>query len=399
MKKIVSVCIAVLCLCAFLSVYAQHSDDNLNTAEPAAESLIPPQSMIVMEKSTARVLCESNSRQKLPMASTTKIMTAIVALEEGNTADNVTVSAAADGVEGSSMYLRQGEIMSLEDLLYGLMLSSGNDAAVAIAEHVGGNVENFVGMMNQKAKEIGADDTHFDNPNGLPSEKHYSTAYDMALIAAYGLENETFAKIVATKEITISGYGKQFERSLVNHNKLLKLYPECIGVKTGYTKEAGRCLVSAAKRDNMTLICVTLNAPNDWNDHINCYNECFRKFSMRQVELPDEESLKFSVKDGTLRECPAELQIPCYFPLESGENPQTEVVLDKRVCAPVMKGDIVGTLKVTADGRECGSIKLVAPQEIPIRNFEFVHISETLISKIEDIYQFWLSMFENKFVK
>ena len=257
MKKIVSLWIVVFCIFSFYSVYAEQPDDAAILSaeeEEAAKMLVPPQSAIVMEKESGRILYEINPRQKLPMASTTKIMTAIVALEKGNPADNVTISATAEGVEGSSMYIRQGEIMSLEELLYGLMLCSGNDAAVAIAEHVGGNIEQFVQMMNQKAQEIGALDTHFDNPNGLPSDSHYSTAYDMALITAYGLKNATFAKIVSTREMTISGYGKQYVRQLVNHNKLLRMYPDCIGVKTGFTKEAGRCLVSAAKRDGMTLI-------------------------------------------------------------------------------------------------------------------------------------------------
>ncbi len=402
MKKIASLWIVVFCIFSFYSVYAEQPDDAAILSaeeEEAAKMLVPPQSAIVMEKESGRILYEINPRQKLPMASTTKIMTAIVALEKGNPADNVTISAAAEGVEGSSMYIRQGEIMSLEELLYGLMLCSGNDAAVAIAEHVGGNIEQFVQMMNQKAQEIGALDTHFDNPNGLPSDSHYSTAYDMALITAYGLKNATFAKIVSTREMTISGYGKQYVRQLVNHNKLLKMYPDCIGVKTGFTKEAGRCLVSAAKRDGMTLICVTLNAPNDWDNHMSFYDECFQKFHLQAIEIPKDQNTTFSIKGGAVRESTAVLSHQTAFPLTEGETIDTKVEFQKDIQAPVMAGTVVGKLKILVNGSETGGMELIANEEIPVGNFAFENISKTLLAEIEDVYQFWLSLFGNKFVK
>lgn len=193
---------------------------------------------IVLEKDSGRVLYQKNAEKQMPMASTTKIMTAIVALEQGDPAAQVQISPAAAGVEGSSMYLETGEKLTLEELLYGLMLSSGNDAAVAIAEHFGGT-EAFVGLMNQKAQEIGANNTHFANPNGLPDDTHYSTSHDMATITAYGLKNPKFAEIVATKSYQIAGEGKAYTRTLTNHNKLLNICEGCIGVKTGFTKAAG----------------------------------------------------------------------------------------------------------------------------------------------------------------
>lgn len=399
MKKISSLWILVFCLLSFRLVFAESPAPTATSDIEAAQALIPPQSAIVMEASSGRILSESNAYQKLPMASTTKIMTAIVALEKGNPADNVTVSATAEGVEGSSMYIRQGEILSLEELLYGLMLSSGNDAAVAIAEHVGGTIDNFVNMMNQKAQEIGAVDTHFDNPNGLPSDNHYSTAHDMALITAYGLKNSTFAKIVATEEITISGYGKQYVRQLVNHNKLLKMYPDCIGVKTGYTEKAGRCLVSAARRNDMTLICVTLNAPNDWNNHMTYYDECFQKYHLQSLDISDKNDLNFSIQGGTVPESAAVLSHQSAFPVAEGEELKTEVAFQNELEAPVMPGDVVGKLKVYIDGKESGAVDLIANEEIPVGNFSFDDLSKTLLAEIEDVYRFWLSLFGNAFVK
>lgn len=214
---------------------------------------------------TNEVVFEYNTHNRHSMASTTKIMTAIMALEKSNPDEIVTVSANASSQEGSSIYLKTGEEISMENLMYGMMLNSGNDAAYAIAEHIGGTNENFCQMMNEKAKEIGADNTSFKNSNGLDADGHYSTAYDMAIIASYGLKNDKFREIVSTKNEKIDN-GDSITY-LKNHNKLLWNYDGCIGVKTGYTKKTGRCLVSAAERDGVRLVAVTLNAPNDWEDH------------------------------------------------------------------------------------------------------------------------------------
>ena len=193
------------------------------------------------------------------MASTTKIMTAILAIEMGDLADVVTVSPRAAGVEGSSIYLERGEKLTLEDLLYGLMLRSGNDAAVAIAEHIGGTVENFANLMNRKAYQIGARNTHFVNPHGLHDDKHYTTAYDLALISAYAMENPVFRVIVSTKQKKIPWEGRNYSRVLQNKNALLWDYEGANGIKTGYTKISRRCLASAALRFGMQLVCVVLD--------------------------------------------------------------------------------------------------------------------------------------------
>jgi len=178
--------------------------------------------------------------------------------------------------------------MTIRELLYGLMLSSGNDAAVAIGESIGGSIDAFVELMNKKAVEIGANNTHFANPNGLPNQEHYSTAEDMAKITAYGMSNSAFADIVSTKSYKIQGEGKAYPRVLSNHNKLLSMYEGCIGVKTGFTKAAGRCLVSGAERNGMTLICVTLNAPDDWNDHKKMFDYGFEKYNMTTLRSCEE---------------------------------------------------------------------------------------------------------------
>lgn len=219
----------------------------------------------VINADTNEVIFEHNAYSKHSMASTTKIMTAIMALEKSKADEVVTVSHNASSQEGSSIYLKTGDRISMENLVYGMMLNSGNDAACAVAEHIGGTTERFSQMMNDKAKEIGAKNTSFKNSNGLDADGHYSTAYDMAIISSYGLKNEIFKEIVSTKNEKIdNGDSVTY---LKNHNKLLWNYDGCIGVKTGYTKKTGRCLVSAAKRDGVTLVAVTLNAPNDWQDH------------------------------------------------------------------------------------------------------------------------------------
>ena len=223
-----------------------------------AEKAVPKvsaASAVLMDAGTGRVLYEKDGHTRRLIASTTKLMTALVALESGHDlGETVTIDRAWTGAEGSSIYLRPGEEVTLEALLYGMLLRSGNDAALAVAGHCGGTVEQFVARMNRKAQELGMEDSSFANPNGLNAERHYSSAWDMALLARACLENEELAKIVSTKSITLG------TRTFTNHNKLLWRYEGCIGLKTGYTEKAGRTLVSAARRDGLTLICVTLNA-------------------------------------------------------------------------------------------------------------------------------------------
>ena len=235
----------------------------------AAGPGISAASAILIDGESGRVLYAQNAEEERPIASITKLMTALVAVESHpDLSEVVTIRPEWTGVEGSSMYLKAGEELTLEALLYGLLLASGNDAAVAIAGFCAGDVDTFVAWMNDKAAELGMEHTHFENPNGLNDEGHYSTAADMAALARVVMEHEALAKIVGTRSITVAG------RTLTNHNKLLWRYEGCTGLKTGYTDRAGRTLVSCAERDGQRLIAVTLNDPNDWADHAALFDYC-----------------------------------------------------------------------------------------------------------------------------
>lgn len=230
---------------------------------------------VLIESDTRQIIKKENENLRLPMASTTKIMTAILAIENASLDDIFTVSANAQNQEGSSIYLRENDRISVENLLYGLMLNSGNDAAVALAEGISGSTDAFCRLMNEKAQEIGCKNTNFKNPNGLSDDEHYSSAMDMALIMAYAMENETFRKIVATKRYNIDN-GESITY-LKNHNKLLWQYDYCIGGKTGYTKLSGRCLVTSAEKDGIQLVAVTLNNSDDWKAHKELFEYGFEK--------------------------------------------------------------------------------------------------------------------------
>lgn len=232
-------------------------------------------SAILIEQKTGRVLYEKKAHEPQRIASITKIMTAIIAIESGDLTDRVKISKQASRAEGSSIYLKPGEEVTLEDLVYGLMLRSGNDAAVAIAEHVGGSLEGFVYLMNEKAQQLGMENTMFANPHGLDDhEDHYSTAYDMALLTRYAMQNEKYREVSGTKRY----------KTWKNKNRLLTgMYEYCTGGKTGFTKRAKRTLVTTATKDDLDLIAVTLNAPSDWDDHRNLYEHGFQSYEMTEI--------------------------------------------------------------------------------------------------------------------
>jgi serine-type D-Ala-D-Ala carboxypeptidase (penicillin-binding protein 5/6) len=246
---------------------------------------VSARSAILMEQDSGRILYQKEANEVRRIASITKIMTAILAIESGKMDDMVKVSNRAVRAEGSSIYLKAGEKIKLEDLVYGLMLRSGNDSAVAIAEHVGGSLEGFEFLMNKKAEEIGMKNTHFANPHGLDDhEDHYSTAYDMALLTRYAMKNETYQKIAGTKVHRAPNPNESWDRVWKNKNRLLtELYEYCTGGKTGYTKRAKRTLVTTASKGSLDLIAVTLNGPDDWNDHINMYETAFKTYDLVEV--------------------------------------------------------------------------------------------------------------------
>lgn len=250
-------------------------------------------SAILIEAESGCVIFEKNAHTRMPMASTTKMMTALVAIEQVPLDRVVTVSPKAVGIEGSSVYLYAGEQLTMEALLYAMLLESANDAAAAIAIEVAGSIDAFADLMNQKAEELGLCDTHFENPHGLGADGHYTTAYDLAIIAATALKNQTFRTIVSTYKKTIPMSSTNGVRLLINHNKMLKYYDGAIGVKTGFTKQSGRCLVSAAERNGTTLVSVTLNAPDDWNDHTKLLDHGFSLYE--HVTLLDAEAYQTQI--------------------------------------------------------------------------------------------------------
>lgn len=248
----------------------------LTTAKPK-EAYADARSEIAMELTTGKVLSESNADAKLPMASTTKILTAIIIIEDCNLDEVIFVPEEAAGVEGSSVYLKKGEEIDVRDLLYGLMLRSGNDCAAALAIHHSGSIQKFAEAMNDKAQKIGTENSNFTNPSGLPDDNHYTTARDLCKIACYARRNETFSNVVSTKN-----YNGKF-RTFVNKNKMLRLYEGANGIKTGYTLKAGRCLVSSAKRNDMDVVCVVLNCPDMYERSCAILDECFNGFKLLKI--------------------------------------------------------------------------------------------------------------------
>ncbi|MBQ3553516.1 MAG: D-alanyl-D-alanine carboxypeptidase [Clostridia bacterium] len=331
----------------------------------AAEALsVSAKYACVLDAQTGKILYEKNAYDRHSMASTTKIMTALVALERGNTEDIVTVSKNAAGTEGSSIYLKAGEKITLGDLLYGVMLASGNDAAIAVAEHIGGSVSGFADLMNQKAKEIGAKNTQFKNPNGLDEEGHYTTAYDLALITKEALANPKFTEIASTWNKKISNGEESYLRVLTNHNKLLKQYEGCIGVKTGYTKKTGRCLVSAAERDNLRLIAVTLSAPDDWRDHTNMLNDAFSKYSAKPMILKDMEIKTVPVISGDKERIRLLAEDDFYTSGVDDKDWSLDISVPENVPAPIKQGTALGTLKILYQGKLMKEIRLCAEEDV-----------------------------------
>ncbi len=323
-------------------------------------------SAILIEASSGEVLFEKKADDLRSMASTTKIMTALVALENGNIDDKVTISSAAVGIEGSSVYLYADEELTLGELLYAVMLESANDAAAAVAIDIAGSVDAFANMMNSKAAELGLSHTHFTNPHGLDNESHYTSARDLAILTVNALKNETFRKIVATRRIAIPLHNGQGARLLLNHNKLLRLYSDAIGVKTGFTKKSGRCLVSAAERDGVTLIAVTLDAPDDWRDHTTLLDYGFSM--LERVTLAEAGTLSYAlpVIGGTSPYIFVNNASSVHAVLPRGHGEiQSEVQLKNFYYAPLSKSQPLGKVIWSCDGKKIAECELTASFDIP----------------------------------
>ena len=328
-----------------------------------AGATCPPElsaiSAILIDGETGRVLFEKNAHEQRAIASITKLMTALVAVESGmSLQDEVVIKPEWTGIEGSSIYLQAGETVTFEMLLYGLLLHSGNDAAVAVAGYCYGGMDSFVEQMNIKAAELGMTQTHFKNSNGLSEEGHYSTAYDMALLGRACTENETVSKIVRTKSVV---YGK---RVFTNHNKLLWRCDGCTGMKTGYTELAGRTLVSSVQRDGRTLIAVTLCAPSDWEDHEKLYKYGFETYSRRMLCAKGEVAANVPVRGSIVPFVKAVTADEVAYPVSMKETVRTEIALPNTLDGPVEKGILLGQIYFYSGDRLIGKTGLISEKAV-----------------------------------
>ena len=307
-------------------------------------------SAILMDAASGRVLYEENADDRSLIASTTKIMTALVVCEQCNVLDRVQIMPEAVGIEGSSMYLQAGEVLTVQELLYGLMLHSGNDAAVALAIYCGGTVEGFVGLMNDEAHRLGLTNTHFENPNGLDQEHHYSTARDLAMLTAYAMENPVFAKTVSTKTVRVG------ERYLTNHNKLLWRCEGVDGGKTGYTKAAGRILVSTALRNGRRLVAVTIHDPDDWRDHEKMLDFGFSRYETKPLITEGQGIGTLDVLSDRTQTVELLAGKDFSYPIAEGETWEVHLSGPGFVYAPVEAGKEAGIAHILLDGKPIGKI-------------------------------------------
>ncbi|MBU5426635.1 D-alanyl-D-alanine carboxypeptidase [Tissierella pigra] len=330
------------------------------------------ESYILIDAETGRVLYERNAHKKMPMASTTKIMTALVALENGKLDDKIAAKGECIGVEGSSIYLREGEVLSLKDMLYGLMLRSGNDSSVAIANYIGGSLEGFVSLMNKKAQSIGAVNTNFANPHGLHDDSHYSTAYDLALITKEAFSYEEFGNIVKSKSYTAD---REENNYFYNKNKTLWEYNGGDGVKTGYTMRSGRCLVSSATRNGMHLIAVSLNASNWFNDNYKLLDYGFNNYNRQFVYDSNQFIKKIYVLNGNKEYLNLVTENSLFYPFKEGERENIKLSIDvpDTIEAPIEKGDKIGYIYTYLDGKLIHEGSLIAKSTIKrINKFESI---------------------------
>lgn len=330
----------------------------------STEIFAVPKGAVLIDENSNRIFFEINKDEPLPMASTTKIMTALITLEQENLDEYFIVDEAAIMVEGSSMGLKKGDRVTLRILAEGMLLASGNDAANAAAVRISGSTEEFVKLMNERAKEMGLKNTSFETPSGLDGKNHFSTAYDMAMLAGNALKNPDFAAICGEKSISAEYGNPPYSRRITNHNKLLNTLDGATGVKTGFTKKAGRCLVSSAEREGVSLICVTLGCPDDWNYHKALYEEYFKK--LESVSLCDDiQKIKISVAGGTETEVFVKA-LPVFASLLEGEKDKIEVVISREpfVFAPVDKNEILGKVIFKLDGKIIAETPLVAENKI-----------------------------------
>ena len=365
LRGCLSIILAVACVTGGIACYA-------SAPETSAAAFV------LMEAESGRVLASRNETQERSIASTTKIMTCLVALEHSELTDKVTVRREHLR-EGSSMYLFEGETLTMEELLYGLMLPSGNDAAECIAAYCGGSggSAQFVQWMNDKARSLSMEHTSFMNPSGLDEQGHHSCALDMARLAAYAMQEPTFTRIVSTRTASVG------TRTMTNHNKLLASYAGCVGLKTGYTGDAGRTLVTCAERGGMRLIAVTLHDGSDWADHAALYDYGFSAYALSSGAKKGEAYGSVSVDGQSVSAVAAE---SFRYPTAENEALSVRAELPQTVSAPVRKGQTFGTLVISCGETEVGRVDLVSARSVQAQETK----SETSKNKslAEKLWQF-----------
>ena len=379
MKKIAVFVAAVGCLCLIrpTAAYAE----NIEVSAKAA---------VVVSADTGEIVYSKNSGEKLPMASTTKIMSALLCLESGDLYEPFTVDSEAIKVEGSSMGLQEGDIVTKYALACGMLLPSGNDGANAAAVEIAGSMEGFAELMNDRAQKLGLTKTYFVTPSGLEGTGHGSSAEVLAILAAEALIYDLFREICSSETIKLEYGNPPYTRWLKNTNKLLSMYDGTYGVKTGFTDEAGRCLVSACEREGKRLICVTLNAPDDWNDHMKLYDDCFKKVKTEKLCIPCEMYVRLagSYKDVLPVTAGEDIADFTVFQRDTADFTYT-VASPPFVYAPVKAGDMAAELIVSDNGRELERIPLYAAEDGDYRLPENDEKSGNFITKAKDIFSKW----------
>lgn len=358
---------------------------------------VSARSAVIICADSGDIIWGKNYEEPLAMASTTKIMTSLLALEEANASGNRSLEITEEivNVEGSSMGLKVGDKVDFETLAKGMLLPSGNDAANATAILVCGSTEKFLARMNQRAKEIGMKNTLFCTPSGLDKDNHHSTAIDMALLGAYAMQNEEFAKIVSSKKTLADFEDSDKKIWLKNHNKLLDLYPFCVGIKTGFTEKAGRCLVSCAEKNGTRLVCVTLNAPDDWNDHIAMYNFGFSQ--TKHIDFDDtNEKLEIKIKNGepNILKIIGATKFSRTFKNDSDAQVKRGIQLFKNLKAPIVKGQCVGKINYEFNNKIIGENLLLASHDVKaIKVNFFKKIWNAISSFFKNIFEFTKKIF------
>ncbi len=348
---------------------------------------VSAQAAVLMCANNGNVLFSRNADKKLSMASTTKIMTSLLALEAAIPDREITVTKEMVSVEGTSMGLMPGDSISMEELIYGMLLQSGNDAANSVAHVIGGGQEGFAKLMNSRADEIGMKNTNFVTASGLDDKEHYSTAYDMALLACECIGNPEFAEICSQKKATLTYGNPPYKRTLTNHNRLLWKYSDTVGIKTGFTKKSGRCLVSAAERNGVTLVAVTLNAPDDWNDHISMFEYGFSKCKGINISC-DLSNIKLKTVGGDKAEVAVRL---AYYPeWISGENCYCRIYIKPFEYAPLEKDTAVGRAVFFTDRKIIDEVLLLAEESVYLKPItqQIEEKNTGLFSKLKDLFSF-----------